>query len=92
MHRADNFCPDDSLVCGLPKNQLDNGSDEPMAPQNIPAGNSCVVSNTIACNSLKSFGLQFGAIPFVEKYNKNEEGNSVVPAYPQILFLLVQHC
>ena len=67
MRRADNFCPDDSLVCGLPKNQLDNGSDEPMAPQNIPAGNSCVVSNTIACNSLKSFGLQFGAIPFDEK-------------------------
>jgi hypothetical protein len=62
-----------------------------MAPQNISVENSCAVSNMIARNSLKSFGLQFGAIPFDEKYNKNE-GKFSSAGLSQILFLLVQHC
>jgi hypothetical protein len=58
-----------------------------MAPQNIPAGNSCVVSNMIARNSLKSFGLQFGAIPFDEKYNKNEGKFSSAGLSSNIIFI-----
>jgi hypothetical protein len=48
-----------------------------MAPQNILAENSCVVSNMIARNSLKSFGLQFEVVPFDEKYNMNEAKFSI---------------
>jgi hypothetical protein len=57
-----------------------------MAPQNIPAGNSYVVSNMIARNSLRSFGLQFGAIPFDEKYNKNEGKFSSASLSSNIIF------
>ena len=47
--------------------------DESMAPQNIPVKNSWAVSNMVTGKSLKSSGLQFGAIPFDEKYSKNKE-------------------
>jgi hypothetical protein len=58
-----------------------------MAPQNISAENSCAVSNMIARNSLKSFGLQFGAIPFDEKYNKNEGKFSSASLSSNIIFI-----
>jgi hypothetical protein len=44
-----------------------------MAPQNIPVKNSWAVSNMVTGKSLKSSSLQFGAIPFDEKYSKNKE-------------------
>jgi len=44
-----------------------------MAPQNIPVKNSWAVSNMVTGKSLKSSGLQFGDIPFDEKYSKNKE-------------------
>jgi hypothetical protein len=44
-----------------------------MAPQNIPVKNYWAVSNMVTGKSLKSSSLQFGAIPFDEKYSKNKE-------------------
>ena len=41
----------------------------------------------IARNSLKSFGLQFGAIPFDEKYNKNEGKFSSAGLSSNIIFI-----
>ena len=66
--------------------------DEPMAPQNIPTENSCVVSNMIARNSLKSFGLQFEVVPFDEKCINMNEGKISSAGLSSNIFLLVQHC
>jgi hypothetical protein len=62
-------------------------SDESMAPQNILAENSCAVSNMIAHNSLKSFGPQFGAVPFDEKYNMNQGKFSSAGLSSSIIFI-----
>ena len=59
-----------------------------MAPQNIPTENSCVVSNMIARNSLKSFGLQFEVVPFDEKcINMNEGKISSAGLSSNIIFI-----
>jgi hypothetical protein len=60
--------------------------DEPMAPQNIPIENSCVVSNIAAGNSLISSGLQFGAFSFGEKYSKDMDKFTAAGLSSNIIF------
>jgi hypothetical protein len=60
--------------------------DEPMAPQNIPIENSCVVLNIAAGNSLISSGLQFGAFSFGEKYSKDMDKFTAAGLSSNIIF------
>ena len=66
---------EDARIVSKPRTALFQGGedDEPIAPQDVHGDMSNDNSNIAVGNSLISYGLQFGAIYFDEKYGKNME-------------------
>jgi hypothetical protein len=82
-------CTDTNTVSKQTETALskEGEDDEPMAHQNIPIENSCVVSNIAAGNCLISSGLQFGTIYFDEKYGKNMKKFTSAGLSSNIIFI-----
>jgi hypothetical protein len=60
--------------------------DELMAPQDVHANKSSLISNIAAGNSLKSFDLKFGALFLNEKYIANMDKFTIAGLSSHISF------